>query len=676
MSSHHLKYVLMTAARNEEAFLEQTIRSVVAQKALPAKWIVVSDGSTDQTDEIVGKYAAQHDWIQLLRAPEHGQHEFAAKVDCLRAAWEKLRPLQFDSIGNLDADITFEADYMSFLLEKLAGEPGLGVVGTRFTENARQVYDYKFMNEEHVSGGVQIFRRACFEEVGGYIPMRSGGEDWAAVTSARMKGWRTRSYAEKLFVHHRPMGSNSQERWSVHWRRGERDYLTGGHPLWQLSRSAYQTSKKPYIVGGLFLLFGFAWAFLRRMERPVPEELMHFHRSEQMARLRRLLPLASKRVLPDLPQRSTSIPLGCRGLESTSQTVRTEEANFSATMAASDWALVTGAGGFIGVKVVESLLKRGWKKIRCLVRPSSDTASLKLLLEQYPAAQVQIISGNLLSREHCAAATRDARIVFHLVTGRGKSFPGCYQNSVVTTRNLLDALVAERAVVRLVNVSTFAVHSNMNLKPGGMLDESCEIEPNLEERYDAYVYAKLKQDELVADYHRQHGLPCVTVRPGIVFGRGKKTIPGAVGIDTFGFFLHLGGGNRLPLTYVDNCADAIVLAGLVKGVEGQIFNVVDDDLPTSRSFLRQYKQEVRNFRSVAVPYSMFYLFCHLWERYAKTSQGQLPPVFNRRACAFMWKRHRFSNQKLKDKLGWKPAIPMADALQRYFAYQRHGVSLA
>jgi biofilm PGA synthesis N-glycosyltransferase PgaC len=307
MSSDPLTYVLITAARNEEAFIENTIRSVVAQTALPARWMIVSDGSTDQTDDIVKKYAAQNDWIQLLRMPEHREYQFAAKVHCIRAAWEKLKALPFDVIGNLDADITFEADYMAFLLDKLAGDARLGVVGTRFTENARQVYDYKFMNEEHVSGGFQIFRRACFEEIGGYIPMRSGGEDWAAVTSARMKGWRTQSYTEKLYLHHRPMGSNGQPLWSIQLRQGQRDYLTGGHPLWQLSRSAYQVSRKPYFVGGLFLLLGYAWASLRRVERPVPKDLMHFHRSEQMARLRRLLPLAPKRAQTELPQRDPSV---------------------------------------------------------------------------------------------------------------------------------------------------------------------------------------------------------------------------------------------------------------------------------------------------------------------------------------------------------------------------------
>lgn len=143
-------------------------------------------------------------------------------------------------------------------------------------------------------------------------------------------------------------------------------------------------------------------------------------------------------------------------------------------------------------------------------------------------------------------------------------------------------------------------------------------------------------------------------------------------MDTFGIFLHLGGGNRIPLTYVDSCADAIALAGLVKGVEGRVFNVVDDDLPTSRGFLREYKRQVGSFVSIPVPYPFFYCGCLLWEAYSRYSEGQLPPVFNRRACAFDWRGQRFSNQRLKEGLGWKPAVPMKIALERYFAYQRNG----
>lgn len=283
-----LRYALITAARNEERFIEATICSVTAQTERPVKWVIVSDGSIDRTDEIVRKYADSHDWIELVRMPNQRERQFAAKVECLRIAYNAVRKVDFDVICNLDADITFDHDYMQFLLSKLASDPSLGVVGTRFIENSQQIYNYSLMNASHVSGGCQVFRRACFETIGGYLPLRGGGEDWAAVTSARMKGWRTMSYTEKLFVHHRPMGSHGQSKLWAQLRQGERDYLTGGHPLWQVCRSFFQMSQKPYLVGGTFLLLGYAWASLRRLERPVPKELMLFHRSEQMARLRHL----------------------------------------------------------------------------------------------------------------------------------------------------------------------------------------------------------------------------------------------------------------------------------------------------------------------------------------------------------------------------------------------------
>ncbi len=289
MPNRPLTYVLITAARNEAAFIENTIRSVVAQTVVPQKWVIVSDGSTDRTDEIVQAYAARHEWIELLRMPERRDRQFAAKVGCLKAAYDVVRKVPFDVIASLDADITFEEDYMAFLLDQLGQNHSLGVVGTRFLENSTQIYDYKFMNAEHVSGGCQVFRRECFEEIGGYLPLRGGGEDWAAVTGARMKGWQTRSYTAKLFVHHRPMGSHGRKFPGVQFSQGQRDYLTGGHPLWQLFRSVFQMSQKPYFIGGCCLLLGYSWAGLRRMKRPVPPELIRFHRSEQMSRLRAAL---------------------------------------------------------------------------------------------------------------------------------------------------------------------------------------------------------------------------------------------------------------------------------------------------------------------------------------------------------------------------------------------------
>jgi nucleoside-diphosphate-sugar epimerase len=334
--------------------------------------------------------------------------------------------------------------------------------------------------------------------------------------------------------------------------------------------------------------------------------------------------------------------------------------------------LVTGAAGFVGSRVAGALLRLGFERVLCGVRNRSDLGLLEACIPAEYANRCQIVKANLLSSEDCRELTAGVELVYHLVAGRGKSFPSCFQGSVITTRNLLDSLVEHGSLKRFVNVSSFAVYSRFESKWGAMWDETCPLEDNLLERHDAYAYGKLKQDELVQRYRERLGVPVTIIRPGIVFGPGKKAIPSFVGIDTFGVFMHLGGSGRLPLTYVDNCAEAIVLAGLVKGAEGEVFNVVDDELPTSRAFLRAYKQQVRDFLSVPIPYPAAYALCALWEWYAKRSKGQLPPVFNRRECAFAWKAHSYSNRILKEHLGWQCRVPMGEALQRYLEYQKNG----
>ena len=210
----------------------------------------------------------------------------------------------------------------------------------------------------------------------------------------------------------------------------------------------------------------------------------------------------------------------------------------------------------------------------------------------------------------------------------------------------------------------------MQMKRGALLDETCEVESHPERRGEAYCYGKVKQDEVVLDYHKKHEVPYVIVRPGAVFGPGKVAITGRVGIDTFGIYLHLGGSNTIPLTFVENCAEAMVLAGTTEGVDGEVFNIVDDDLPTSRTFLQMYKANVKNFRSVSLPYWCSYFLSWLWEEYASWSHGQLPPAFNRHRASAEWKGNRYSNQKLKSLLGWFPRVPMNEALMRYFDYQK------
>jgi nucleoside-diphosphate-sugar epimerase len=196
------------------------------------------------------------------------------------------------------------------------------------------------------------------------------------------------------------------------------------------------------------------------------------------------------------------------------------------------------------------------------------------------------------------------------------------------------------------------------------------MDANPVSRGNAYAYGKVKQDELVLDYARRFDLNVAIVRPGSVFGPGRANITGRVGIDTFGVYLHLGGANLVPFTFVDNCAEAMVLACVKKGADGQIFNVVDDELPSSRAFLRSYKKHAKQFTSVYVPYRIFYLFCLLWEKYSVWSKGQFPPVFNRARAQVEWKGNTFSNQKLKDILGWTPRVSMAEGLMTYLAYVR------
>lgn len=330
--------------------------------------------------------------------------------------------------------------------------------------------------------------------------------------------------------------------------------------------------------------------------------------------------------------------------------------------------LVTGSAGFIGIWVIERLLEMGFGNLRCFVRSPQSAVKLgSIAHEAEGAPKIDIVQGNLLSRDDCARATEGASVIFHLAAGRGeKSYPDAFMNSVVTTRNLIEAATSSGCLKRFVNISSFSVYSNSGKAHGRILDESCPVESCPQLRGDAYTFAKVRQDQLVADYGARFQLPYVIVRPGHVFGPGNLGISGRVGVDTFGPFLHMGGSNIIPLTYVDNCAEAIVLAGLVPGVEGEAFNVVDDQLPSSRRFLSLYKKNVKRFRSVYLPHPLSYIFCWLWEKYSAWSHGQLPPAFNRRRWHAFWKKTQYSNRRLKEHLGWTPRVPMNEGLRRYF----------
>jgi glycosyltransferase involved in cell wall biosynthesis len=287
MKQNALAYVLITPARNEEEFIEQTIRSIISQTVLPRRWVIVSDGSTDRTDAIVESYLADHAWIRLVRMPARTERHFAGKAGAFKAGYETVADLEYDIIGNLDADVSFEPDYIEYLISKFSENPKLGVAGTNRWEGLL-VYDYRFSSVEDVAGACQLFRHECYDDIGGYQPVKGGGIDALAVFTARMKGWETRTFTDKYLIHHRPQGTASGRRWMVHFHDGRRDYMLGGHPLWQVFRAVYRMRRRPYIVGGVLLFAGYIWSMITRIERPASEDLIRFRRQEQMSRLKKL----------------------------------------------------------------------------------------------------------------------------------------------------------------------------------------------------------------------------------------------------------------------------------------------------------------------------------------------------------------------------------------------------
>jgi biofilm PGA synthesis N-glycosyltransferase PgaC len=285
----NLQYVLITPARNEEKYIGKLIQAMIHQTVLPVKWVIVNDGSTDSTGDIVKGYLPEHSWIELVQLPQHRDRSFAGKVHAFNAGHERVRDCEYEVLGNLDADVSFCENYLEFLLGKFEEEAKLGVAGTIFKEEGYSSDSQSFEGHTHVAGGCQLFRRKCFADIGGYTPNKAGGVDWIAVSTARMMGWKTRSFREKWFFHHRHLGTAERSSLAATFSYGEKDYYLGGHPVWEMFRVLYCMAQKPYVRGGAVLGLGYVWAFLCQVKRPVSDELMKFHRKEQMEKLKRIL---------------------------------------------------------------------------------------------------------------------------------------------------------------------------------------------------------------------------------------------------------------------------------------------------------------------------------------------------------------------------------------------------
>ena len=312
MSAVGKKYVLLTAAYNEEAHIGRTIESVASQTLLPQRWVIVSDCSTDRTDEIIKQYAEQYSFIRFVRIQEKHERNFGAQVVAIKRGFEQLHDVDYEFIGNLDADLTFEPDYHSKLMQKFEEDPKLGIAGGFIYEqdSRDEVFRSRVLNSEKSIGhAVQMVRRECYEAIGGWVAMPYGGQDWVALVTAQMHGWRIKAFSDLPAYHHRPTGGGDRQFHNL-FREGRMDYSVGSYLPFEILKLARRIIFKPYLLGSLVRLWGFLWGYWHLEPRPVSPEFIRFLRAEQKSSLRSIF--AQGKSTEALPGPS-SVPPGATG---------------------------------------------------------------------------------------------------------------------------------------------------------------------------------------------------------------------------------------------------------------------------------------------------------------------------------------------------------------------------
>jgi nucleoside-diphosphate-sugar epimerase len=326
-------------------------------------------------------------------------------------------------------------------------------------------------------------------------------------------------------------------------------------------------------------------------------------------------------------------------------------------------ALVTGSNGFLGVALVDRLLAQGETEVRCLVRSGSALGRLQAVLSRHPS-RAEVVVGSLGSAAAAAPLLEGIDVVYHLAAGMKGAPADMTLNTVVSSKRLLEAVAGANLPVRLVLISSFSVYGVADLARGTVINEQTPLEAHPEWR-DPYAQVKLRQERLFREYAERHALPLTILRPGVIYGPGGAPFSSRVGLNFGGLLLHFGGSNLLPLSYVDNCADAIIAAGQSERATGRAFNVHDDDLPTAREYLRGYRERVGPIRSLWIPYPLLRVGARLLVWYNRRSQGQLPAALTPYRVASSWKGFRFDNAGIKS-LGWRQGVSTSQGLAHAF----------
>lgn len=279
------RYVLLTAAKDEQACISEVIEFVLRQSVLPKVWHIVDDGSSDRTAAIVKGYASTHPFIRLHGSGARGGRNFGSQYKALQAAYELARADEFDFIAVQDADqAPAQAHYYQQLMRAFEHDPRLGMASGLVYERSGGVWCYRPSNSQRATAGSVVFRRECFEAIGGYTPLEYGGSDWLAQVAAKMAGWRVATDPALHLLHYRPT-SSAGGLWRGRWREGMMDASFGTHPLFEALKCARRMASRPFVLGAVTRLAGFLWWHLARRPPVLPSATVAYLRREQLSRL-------------------------------------------------------------------------------------------------------------------------------------------------------------------------------------------------------------------------------------------------------------------------------------------------------------------------------------------------------------------------------------------------------
>ena len=285
------KHVIITAAKNEEKYIENTVLSIVKQTLIPQLWVIVSDRSTDRTDDIIRKYEEKYRFIKLLHRGKQENRNFGSQVRSINMGYEFIKRTQihYEYIGNLDADISLVPDYYEEIIKKFELNGKMGLAGGYIYEKDTDEFKVrKHNNMNSVAHGIQMFRRECFEEIGGYREMPYGGPDWVAEVLARKNGWEVKAFPNIKVFHHRHTLSE-EGKLRGRYRQGLMDYSVGSLFMFEIFKCIRRFDAKPYVLGGLCRLGGFLNGMISGEKRAVPEDFVTYLQKEQICRLKKYL---------------------------------------------------------------------------------------------------------------------------------------------------------------------------------------------------------------------------------------------------------------------------------------------------------------------------------------------------------------------------------------------------